>query len=411
MPGQGAPGRLGAVFVTIFLDLLGFGLIIPTAPYYALRFDASESEVAFLGTAFSLMQLITLPLWGRLSDRVGRKPVLMAGTLGNAAALALFGWAPSFAWLFAARMASGVMTGNLAAAQAYIADVTTGAERAKGMGLVGAAFGLGFILGPFCGGQLAELGAATGIGIGLVGYGAGALSLLNFVLVAVMLPESRTAEVRARDARQRAAATGRWDAFRAALGVVGLGALFLVFFVATFGFANMEWTFALLTVERLDWTEAAGGARYNGYVFGLVGVISAVTQGVLVGRLSKRFGERALVRAGLVLLMAGFVVLAAIDSVGMLIAACVLISIGNSLCVPSLSALVSRAAPASMQGSILGVQQSLGALGRVLGPTTGGLLFQYAGSPWPFLVGAGAFVAALGVAMTRVRPAPEEHGT
>jgi MFS family permease len=172
----------------------------------------------------------------------------------------------------------------------------------------------------------------------------------------------------------------------------------------------MEWTFALLTLERVGWSEAAGGARLNGYVFGLVGVIAAITQGALMGRLTRRFGERTLVRAGLAILVVGFVGLAAVNSVALLVAASAAIALGNSLCTPALSALVSRATPADLQGSVLGVLQSLGALARVFGPACGGLLFDHLGSPWPFLVGAGALAAALVVALVGVAPAPRPEG-
>jgi len=396
---------LGIVFLTVLLDLLGFGLIIPVAPYYALHFHASETEVALLGTAFSAMQLLFVPFWGRLSDRVGRRPVLLWSVFANVISMVIFGGAQSYVWLLAARAFSGAATANFAVAQAYIADVTTPENRAKGMGLVGAAFGIGFILGPFAGGQLAALGREIGIGSGLVGYGAAALSLVNFLLAFVLLPESRGPEERARDRAQAAARPrrGRVAEVTDALRAPGLWALFLVFFVSTFAFANLEWTFALFTRERLGWTAEAGGERLNGYVFAFIGIIAAVVQGGLIGRLARAVGERKLLYAGLALLSVGLAGIAVTHGLGVLLGACAIMSVGNSLAGPSISSLVSRRASASTQGGVLGVQQSVSAAARVVGPTCGGLLFQHVGSSWPFLTGAGSMAVAFVLAVASIR--------
>jgi len=394
-----ARSPLAIVFLTVALDLLGFGLIIPVAPYYAQHFHASETEVALLGTVYSAMQFVFVPLWGRLSDRVGRRPVLLVSILASAVSMAMFGAAQSYWWLFAARAFSGAATANIAVAQAYVADVTTPANRAKGMGLIGAAFGIGFVLGPFAGGQLSSLGRAIGIGYGLVGYGAAALALVNFGLALALLPESHKPGT----AVEGEARAGRLAQLREAFSLPGLTGLFAVFFGATFAFANLEWTFALLTQERLGWTPAVGGDRYNGYVFGFIGVIAAVIQGGLIGPLTRRLGERRLLWGGLVLLSAGLATLATVRTLPVLLAACVLFSMGNSVTGPSVASLVSRRAPAGSQGSVLGVQQSVGALARVVGPTCGGLLFQHVGSAYPFVTGSVAMAVALVIALLAIR--------
>lgn len=387
-------GRLGILFFTVFIDLLGFGLILPIASYYAISFNATAGQVPLLGATFSAMAFIFLPFWGQLSDSIGRRPVLLISTIGSFFAYLVFGSAQSLVWLFIARGIAGVTSANIPAAQAYIADSTTPELRSKGMGLIGAAFGLGFILGPPIGGALAELGKALGLGYSLVGYGAALLSLINAFLIYRFLPESRVPSDKAQKGPARSPLTARYLQFRSAFGAPGMAILFLVFFVFVYAFANMEWTFGLLTMERLDWTSANGGERYNSYVFGVIGVIGAVTQGFLIGRLVPRFGERNVLVVGLAILAVGLGLMSVIHSIPVLMASIVLVSFGNGLCSPSLSSLVSRRAPADVQGSVLGVQQSLGALGRILGPSIGGFLFQNVGSAWPFRVGAfGMFVA------------------
>lgn len=385
---------LATIFMTIFLDLLGFGLIVPVAPYYALEYHASQTQVALLGTTFSTMQFLFLPLWGRLSDRIGRRPVLLASTLGCAVALFVFGAAPSLIWLFVARGMSGMMSANIAVAQAYIADTTTGENRARGMGIVGAAFGLGFLLGPLAGGQLAAIGRGMGLGYSLVGYGAASMSLINFIFVWVFLPETNVRKSTLRGANLQA--------FKDALAVPGMAALFIVFFAATFAFANMEWTFALLTSERLGWTDAVAGPRNNSYVFGVVGITAAITQGLLVGRLAPRFGEKKLLLAGVLLIAGGFFSLSVLHNPLQLFLTVPFIAGGNSLCNPTLASLVSRRAPKELQGSILGVHQSIGALARVVGPACGGFLFQHAGSAWPYRVGTFGMLVAFGLGLTQI---------
>ncbi|MCA9603527.1 MAG: MFS transporter, partial [Myxococcales bacterium] len=377
-PMRAAP-RKWVVLLTVFLDLLGFGIIIPVAAYYATDYGASPKQIAWLTAAYSLTQFIFVPFWGRLSDRVGRRPVMIWSILGTAVSLTLFGWAPNLTWLFIARAVHGAMTANLATAQAYMADISPDNERAKAMGMLGAAFGVGFIVGPFLGGHLAELGKGMGLGYSLVGYGGAALSLVNFVLDWFLLVEPE----RHKDATRRSFA----QVFEL-LRLPGVSLLVVAGFVSTFAFANMTSTYALLTMERLGWTAARGGERLNGYVFGLIGLIGAVLQGGLMGPLVRRFREPPMVIVGLFAMGGAMALLGAMHTVVTLLTASVCMAIGNSLSTPTLASLVSIRTPPEHQGSVLGATASLGSLGRLLGPVVAGLLYEYVSSGAPYFVAA-----------------------
>ncbi len=397
------------VFLTIFLDLLGFGIIIPVTPYLATAFEASQSQVAWLNAVYSLAQFLCVPLWGRAADRWGRRPVLLVGTLGSAMAMGVFGAATSLPMLFAARAMHGAMTGNIAAAQAYIADATTPERRTQAMGVVGVAFGLGFILGPALGGQLAQWGQALGWSYSLVGYGSAALSLINFVWVFRRLPEIRIPTGASAPSVPGSLGLGRfklgqWRRWALDRTAAVLPILFLSYFGLVFAFANMESTFSLMTMDRLGWSEESGGVSLNSYVFVLVGFVAATTQGLLVGPLAKKFGDRTLFVAGLWTMALGLLWLAWAPNVPMVLVATVWLSLGNGLAIPTVSALLSHATLPKHRGAVFGVQQSMGALGRVLGPVTGGLLIQYGNDSMPFLCGA-IVMAAVAVWGTLTRSA------
>lgn len=376
------------LFLIVFVDLVGFGLVIPLLPFYAVRFAASPQEVTLLLAVYSLMQLFTAPLWGRLSDRIGRRPVLMASMAASALAYLWLGAASALWMLFAARALAGACAGNIAAAQAYIADVTTPENRAKGMGLIGAAFGLGFIFGPALGGFLAGNDPATA-NLGAPAWLAAGLSLAALGGVLVLLPESLAAERRGQGARQ-----GRMGAVLGTLRRPVLSRLILIFFLVILAFAGMESTFALWAMRQFRW-----GPAQVGYVFAFVGVLSAVLQGGLIGRLTRRFGEERLLLCGLVLIGVGLLVLPFARNVPVLGGAVGGLALGMGLTQPSLNSLISRRAGRAEQGAVLGVSQSVGSLSRVLGPALAGLLFGGLGRDSPFLFGtvlvAGAFLLAL----------------
>jgi DHA1 family tetracycline resistance protein-like MFS transporter len=384
---------LGTIFLTVFLDLLGFGLVIPFLPGFARQLGAGDFVAALTGAVYSLMQFLLVPVWGRLSDRIGRRPVLLGSIAATAAGMIFLGFANTIVLLFAARVWSGMATANIAVAQAYIADVTPPEGRARGMGIVGMAFGLGFILGPFVGGELARVPIMGRAGA-LPAFVAAGLSIINLLFAAATLPESLAPERRGSVRVQRRLPLD-FAGLRYALGHPDVGRALGINFLLVFWFAGMEQTFRLFTDDAFSMSVAG-----TGRMLGLVGIVAAVVQGGLIGRLSRRFGEVRLLAAGLLLEAAGFLLLGGSPLVvmaprGALAVACVLIAAGSGLVSPSVSSYVSRRASADTQGMMLGTLQSLSSLARAIGPAVGGGLYQAIAPGAPYFVGAvGMLVAA-----------------
>jgi MFS family permease len=385
------------LFLIVFVDLVGFGLVIPLLPFYAVRFAASPQEVTALLATYSLAQLLSAPLWGRLSDRVGRRPVLLASLTASALAYLWLGSGSALWMLFAARAFAGACAGNIAAAQAYIADITGPEERARGMGLIGAAFGLGFIIGPALGGLIAGTDPATA-DTETPAWVAAGLSVLALCGVLLLLPESLPAA-----GRDRIAPRSRVGAVMSVLRRPILSRLILVFFLVILAFAGMESTFALWAIEQFGW-----GPRQVGYVFAYVGVLSAVLQGGMIGRLARRFGEERLLLGGLTLIGLGLLVMTLAHSLALLVAAVTGLALGMGLTQPSLNSLISRRAGGDEQGEVLGVSQSVGSLSRVLGPFAAGFCFASLGPSAAFWSGAilvtGAFFLTLKLPRLAVQP-------
>lgn len=380
---------MAILFLIVFVDLIGFGLVIPLLPFYAQRFAASPFEMTALFATYSLMSMLTAPLWGRLSDRIGRRPVLMASM---AAAALAYGWLAlaSQLWMvFAARAFAGGCAGNITAAQAYIADVTTPENRAKGMGLIGAAFGLGFIIGPVVGGIVAG-GDIRTADLATPALIAAALSATAFLGVAALLPESLKTG-------QQLVQTSRVGAVRAALARPVLARLLVVFFLVILAFSGMETTFAWWAIAQFGW-----GPRPTGFLFCYVGLLSALMQGGLIGRLAARFGEERLVLAGLTAIAAGLAALPLARDLAALLAAVTLLALGMGATQPSISSLISRCAGTAAQGQIMGVTQSVGSFSRVIGPLIAGALYMAVGRSSPFwwgvLLVGGALVIGLRLA-------------
>jgi len=390
------------LFLIVFVDLVGFGLVIPLLPFYAVRFAASPQQVTLLLAIYSLMQLFTAPLWGRLSDRVGRRAVLTVSMAAFVFAYLWIGSATALWMLFAARACAGACAGNIAAAQAYIADITGPEERARGMGLIGAAFGLGFIIGPALGGLIAGTDPATA-DTETPAWVAAGLSVLALCGVLLLLPESLPAA-----GRDRTAARSRLGAVMGVLRRPILSRLILVFFLVILAFAGMESTFALWAIEQFGW-----GPRQVGYVFAYVGVLSAVLQGGLIGHLAGRFGEERLLLGGLTLIGLGLLVMTLAHNLAILVVAMSALALGMGLTQPSLNSLISRRAAGDEQGEVLGVSQSVGSLSRVLGPLAAGFCFAEFGRDAAFLWGAVLVAAALVLALKLPRLAvagPAEAG-
>jgi multidrug resistance protein len=379
---------LVVIFLTVFIDLLGFGIIIPLLPFYAEHFGASALVVGLLSTSFSLMQFLFAPFWGRLSDRIGRRPVILIGLMGSALSYAMFALAASLSALFFARCLAGIAGANVSTAQAFIADVTTPENRARGMGMIGAAFGLGFIFGPAIGGFLSHWGYAA------PAWFASAISLANFGLALMLLPESSP------DAGERLsrASAGRLDGFRRALTRRHLPQVLVVYFLVLTAFASFEATFALYAERRFAFTTVT-----IGYMFAWVGVVLATVQGVLVGRVVKRVGEARLVPIAIGIIASALVLVAFAGSVPALAAAVGLLALGMGFNGPSMLSAISQLAHPADRGGTLGVSQSLGSLARILGPVWGGWAFDYYGIRMPFFSAAALMLVACALGVLAFR--------
>ena len=394
-----ATGRsvLLVVFITVFLDLLGFGLLIPISAFYAESFGARPALITVLGACYSLMQFLFMPFWGRVSDRIGRRPVILISVAVSCVGFLAFGLASSLWMLFAARLLSGFGNANIAAAQAVIADTTTPENRAKGMGLIGAAFGLGFIIGPAIGGTLGQISLNT------PAFVSAGLAAVNWVLAWFLLPETRKAGSAAHHTHLSFAG------LREVRGQSNVGRLLTLSLLITGAFALMEQVLGLY-FERV-WVPAAAtpalvlaghkhAAMLTTYAMVAVGVTMTIVQGGLIGPLARRFGEDRLVRAGTVLLVAGLIGVPLAGEIGLFgleFPVMVLLALGSGMTTPSLTSLLSRSADADHQGSVLGMGQSLSSLGRVLGPMTAGTLFEL-GIRLPFLIGAALMAVAVWLA-------------
>ncbi len=358
--------------MTVFIDLVGFGIVIPVLPYYveSERFRASPIALGLLFASYSLMQLIFSPILGRLSDKHGRRPVLLFSIIGTGIGFCIMGAATTLWVLFAGRILDGITGGNISTAQAYVADVTTPENRAKGMGMFGAAFGLGFIFGPAIGGIMSQWGMNVPF------YFAAALSFVNAVLIYLFLPETVTPDHPARSSARRG-----WGAVWKHLQQPRLAIVLAIYFLFVVAFSIMTATFAYYTMFRFNYD-----AQHNGYLFAYIGVISVIIQGGLIGRLVKRWGEVALVITGALLITASLVALPFVGlmlhgGLPVLLLVLTVMAAGNSFATPSLTTLASKTVGASEQGGVMGVTQSAASLARVIGPSIGGFLIYSATAP------------------------------
>jgi DHA1 family tetracycline resistance protein-like MFS transporter len=378
------------IFITVFIDLVGFGIVIPVLPLYAQKYGASETVVGLILAIYSVMQFVFAPILGKLSDRIGRRPVLFVSLIGTAIGFLTMGIANTLWLLFVGRIIDGITGGNISTAQAYIADVTPPEKRSSAMGLIGAAFGLGFIFGPFLGGVLSLFSLAAPF------YFAAGLAAVNAVALYFLLPESLSEENRNRAVRASIAQifkeSGSWQ----------LGAVFATYFFATVAFAMLTATYTLFSAQRFGLD-----AIHNGYIFASQGVIGVLIQGVLLGRLVKAFGEKLLAATGTFLLAVSMLALPMANSITILLLASAGIAIGNSFATPVLNGLASKSVSGAWQGRVLGVLQSVASLARIIGPALGGFLLTIDATKdisfygrTPFWAGAGIMVIAFGLALT-----------
>jgi len=353
--------KLALIFLTVFIDMVGFGIVIPVLPLYAERFAASPPVIGCLVGVYSFIQLFSSRVLGRLSDRVGRRPVLLLSIIGSSLGFTVMGLANTLWMLFLARAIDGATGGNISTAQAYIADVTSSENRSRAMGMIGAAFGLGFIFGPVLGALASEKSQSAPF------FVAAALAALNAVLIYFLLPESLAPEHRSQPHEKTSIA----DVLRHGKGWV-LGGIMAAYFVSIMGFAMMTTMFALFTQHRFDYD-----ARHNFYLFAYIGVLAVIIQGGLLGRLVKTFGEKTLATLGAALLSASMFALPLSNGLGILLLVCAGIALGNGLLTPTLTGLASRNVDRNWQGRALGLMQSAGTMGRFIGPLLAGWLLTF----------------------------------
>lgn len=400
---------LGVIFLTVVIDLLGFGIVMPFLTLQARdAFGVDAGTAALLGACYSAMQFLFMPLWGRLSDRVGRRPVMLTSILFSALTMTALGvglaWSDTIVWLFVARALSGCATANIGTASAYIADITAPEDRVKGMGLIGMAFGLGFLLGPGIGGVLASY-PINGRHGPIACFAAAGLSVVNFLWAITSLPESLPPEKRIRDDAAQRPSLLRVDAILKLLRLRGIASASLTNFLIILSFAGLEITYAMFAADAF-----ALDHRHVGMLFVYMGLIGALVQGGFVRRVSGRVRETSLAMSGMLLQMLGFAGFTVAPTLGMpaLFVVSGLIAFGNGLTQPSISAYISRLADPQSQGETLSANQGLSSLARVFGPLLGGTLYGL-DPRVPFL--CCAVINALAIAVSRgmraVQPQPQ----
>ncbi|TAK23165.1 MAG: MFS transporter [Myxococcaceae bacterium] len=375
------------VFVTVFLDLIGFGIIIPLLPFYVRTMGGSAETVGFILASFSVTQLLATPFLGRLSDRYGRRPVILLSLAGNAGAMVLFALATrtSLLWmLFASRILAGATAGNLSACQAAIADVTTGERRAAGMGRLGAGIGLGMVLGPVLGSSVSHIGAWA------PPLAAAALACADLIGAFFLMPETNVDC----GATSAAAPEAKKPTLAQVLSQRRIVAVLALYFLTFLYMSNMQVALALLTNARLAWTQTE-----IGHVFGLFGLIMLIVQGGLIGGLTRTWGSIPLVIGGSLVSMVGLATIALSHHALPLVGGLAMLALGLGVVNPSLSAIAADAAGSGRQGTVLGFAQSAGGLARTLGPLLGGLLFARVAAGAPFVAGAVAATLAAALAI------------
>ena len=382
-PSLRRPSALFAIFLTVFIDMLSFGMAIPDLQLRGESLGAKGWLLGLMLASFSLAQLLTAPFLGQLSDRIGRRKVLLVTCTMTLLCFLLYSQANSLPIMFASRIIAGISGANIGVAFAYIADVTTPEDRGKGMGMVGAAFGVGFIMGPPMGAWLVKLGNDTPLVLGLV---AALMALVNLFFIWKFLPESQVIEPVENNLKRKNALMANWHNVMEALKVPSLCLLIVLFFGSTFGFSNLESTFFLLLHDRWGM-----GKDHGALVLAWVGIVSAFMQGYFIRKLMPRFGEANLMRFGYLLQVPVLLSIPFTPPWVPLMAGALLLGVATGVASPSTSSMISRAAPPTMQGSIFGVTQSVGALGRVLGPLCGSTLFAQ-NPAYPYFLASGVML-------------------
>ncbi|WP_437660359.1 MFS transporter [Sorangium sp. So ce1182] len=358
------------IFLTVFVDVLGLTLVLPLLPFYAEHFGASELVVGVLAASYAVCQLVSGPILGRISDRAGRKPTLLASQTGTFIGFLVLGSASSLWMLFLGRIIDGLTAGNLTIAQAYISDVTRPEERTKAFGLIGIAFGSGFLLGPAITGEL-----ASRFGYGAPAYGAAVLSLTSIFLTATLLPAKPVVPVaspEAAAAAPRPAAIGRGDAFRRYFDRPLARRRLLEFFAFSLSFSTLIGGLALFLERRFSF-----GVKETGYLYAFSGLIGGSIQGGLIGRLAKRYGEERLALVGFATMVIGYGLLGAAYTLPTLLVLVAIAAFGAAVVRPSVTTLLTKSVGRDEQGAALGVSQSLASVSQIIGPIGAGWLIEH----------------------------------
>lgn len=364
---------LTLLFTTVFIDYLSFGVIFPLLPYYIEHFGGSALTVGLLAASFSIMQFIFSPIWGRLSDKIGRKPVILISLIGTSISLLGFGFARSIVWLFITRIIAGIFTSaSLPSTYAYVADMSKGKERAQKFGILGAAWGIGNTLGPAFGGLLSRVSISTPF------FAAGGLALLNFIFAYFFLPQSKPQKNEITSVKNTTGGIGRIIAHLK----TDIGFLFILFFFASFTLSILEIIFPLFAGFRYHFNETN-----IGFFFTFIGIVVGLTQGVLVGKLVARFGEIKTIIIAHVCMIIGYIIISLAPSVITSLGSVMILAIGIALNEPSLMSLISQRSKEG-EGITLGTMWSFDSLARVIGPSIGGFLYIRFVPPAPFWLNA-----------------------
>lgn len=377
----------------VLVDLLGFSLVMPLLPRFAQEYEFSATQIGLLLAAFPMCQLVSGPILGRLSDRYGRRPLLVISQLGTAISFVILGLSHNFTVMLLARMLDGASGGNILVAQAYVADVTKPENRARGLGLIGAAFGVGFVLGPLLGGLLVSLPVAREWQLRLPFLVAAGFSMLAWVLVVFRLPESLPADAKARQKARVLSGRGLVDV----VTEPRIGLLVAVGALVVLAFAALEGTFSLFLAARLRW-----GAGHAAFAFAFLGLVSAIVQGGLIRRLVPRFGEARLILVGIGALIVGFVGLARTTDWPVLLVSILIVGVGQGLCSPTISGLLSRVTPAGEQGAVFGTLTSAQTLARMINYLVANHLLALGLPSAPFWEAAGIAAVALLLAVVTI---------
>lgn len=376
------------IFITILLDIIGAGIMMPVVPYIVRPYSDDALTIGLMAVTYSIAQFFAAPLLGAISDRHGRRPVLVISLFGAAIGYALFGIGGALWIFFVSRIVAGFTGGNLTAAQAYIADVSTAEDRAKNFGLVGAAFGLGFILGPSIGGVLAKISLTAPAWV------SGGVALVTATFGWFVLPESLPPERR----RTHAVHAQDFNPFRLlgkAFSTTQLRGLFTAIFLARFAQMALQTNFAVYTLDRFKYTPSQ-----NAVVFTVLGVTSTIMQGFIIRRISGRYSDRSILLTGLVIYFVGFVLVAGTPVAWMLSPSIAVLAIGSGLVTPTMQSLVSKAGSAEEQGMLFGANGAITSLTAIFGPAWAGAVFDHVAYTAPYW-SAAVFVAAAWFAVRR----------